>query len=481
MKPEADTAIRSLGVALLLGIGADAILRVVPWGLNAALFVWSLAAGIGLFAPAVRKRWALLIAVYGTFFLWRDSPVLKALDVVAIGAVCLTIVLPHAIERILNTTFVQHAGAACDAAVGMIAGSALSIRTIVDDISPGFGVEETRRNWIRIALNGAVGLCISIPLVLLFGALFVSADVAFRGFVQRIFDANWDKLLQHGFIITLVTWICGGYLRVVATDARAGFPLESTANALRLEALSVFIPLALLNALFITFIAVQFKYFFGDSSLVTDPAGPTYSEYARQGFFQLVAVAVLALLVLYGGDWLQRDAVASSRKLFRVLATLLIALVFFVMASAFHRMYLYYNAYGLTQLRLYTTVFMVWLAAVLVVFSLTVLWGSRERFVMIAVSFAWAAVVALHAMNPDATIVRANAARAESGASFDAAYNGQLSADAAPALLDLRGIENAQVARDRMADALKAQSSDWRTWNWSRHAAMKLLGESKNL
>ena len=66
--------------------------------------------------------------------------------------------------------------------------------------------------------------------------------------------------------------------------------------------------------------------------------------------------------------------------LFRGLAALQVALVFIIAASAFHRMKLYRDEYGLTQLRFYTTAFMIWLAVLLFWFVCTVLTGRRQRF-----------------------------------------------------------------------------------------------------
>lgn len=58
----------------------------------------------------------------------------------------------------------------------------------------------------------------------------------------------------------------------------------------------------------------------------------------------------------------------------------LVVLLVGVIASAAYRMRLYQDAYGLTELRLYVSVAIVWLTAVLGWLVLTVLRGRRERF-----------------------------------------------------------------------------------------------------
>ena len=443
MNPSILSAVRCIVAALSLGILADVLLRVGPWGLNAAIFLCVSATCLFAFAQIQRKWFSLPIFLFGLFFVWRDSSVLKALDMLAVGTVAITVALPLSVERLSRTAFAHYLAALCDSAVSAIGGAPQLVWKEMElekhrTLSP-----DTKQSWITVATNGGVGLLIAVPLLLLFGALFISADVAFRAFMQHVFDVDWDNLARHALVIAGVSWVLAGFLRMLAFNARADFPLDRTASSFRLDAVSLLIPLALLNALFVTFVCVQFEYFFGGNALVTGATGPTYAEYARQGFFQLVAVAVLALLVLYAADWLNREARPAARKWFRILAATLIVLVYIVMASALHRMYLYYDAYGLTQLRFYTTAFMFWLAIVIASFAATVLIARRERFLFIGVSTAWLAIVALHAINPDALIVRANVARMADGKPLDSKYLGRaLSADAVPAARSGHGREN---------------------------------------
>ena len=74
-------------------------------------------------------------------------------------------------------------------------------------------------------------------------------------------------------------------------------------------------------------------------------------------------------------------------------------------------MRLYTETYGLTELRLYTTAFMGWLALVFLWFVATVLRERRELFAFGALVGGFAVISAAQLANPDALIVRANAAR----------------------------------------------------------------------
>jgi len=165
---------------------------------------------------------------------------------------------------------------------------------------------------------------------------------------------------------------------------------------------------SLLNLLFLSFVLVQIRYFFGGAATVQATAGLTYAQYARSGFFELVWVAALVLPLLLGLHWLQKPGDARAQRLFTWQAAVQVALLFVIMASALARMRLYEGEYGLTELRLYTTAFMGWLALVFAWFTLTALRGRRERFAFGAAVCAFALVV-----NPDDRIVRANLAHRE--------------------------------------------------------------------
>src|SRR5207302_4387288 len=106
------------------------------------------------------------------------------------------------------------------------------------------------------------------------------------------------------------------------------------------------------------------------------------------------------------------------------------------MASALERMRLYVDAYGLSQIRLYSTAFMLYLAGVCAWFGWTTLRGLPRRFAFGALVQAFAMLGGLHLVNPDALIVRTNLARPPAERPFDGWYAASLSADAVPLLLD---------------------------------------------
>jgi hypothetical protein len=192
--------------------------------------------------------------------------------------------------------------------------------------------------------------------------------------------------------------------------------------------------LAAVDLLFLAFVAVQFRYLFGGAALVQAVTGMSYAEYARRGFFELVAVAALSLPLLLVADRLLDQRDPAKARTFRVLAVLMLLLLDVMLASALYRMRLYTVQFGLTELRFYTSAFMGWLVLVFGWFAATVLRGRRERFGTGALVAGWLVLAGLNLANPDGVIVGVNLARAGRGRPLDVAYAEGLSADALPAL-----------------------------------------------
>lgn len=164
--------------------------------------------------------------------------------------------------------------------------------------------------------------------------------------------------------------------------------------------------------------------------------------------------------MLLVSHWLLRKDDRTASLLYRVLAGVQIVLLFVIMASAVQRIVLLTGnlGYGMTTVRLYSLIFMTWLAVVFIWFGATVLRGARKHFAWGALWSALFILGATHVFNPDEFIVRHNLALMREGREFDAGYNGQLSDDALQVLTDSVGQlndEDRQVLSDQLSPVLR--------------------------
>jgi hypothetical protein len=284
---------------------------------------------------------------------------------------------------------------------------------------------------MRHAGGAAVGVAAAVPVAAVFGSLLMQADPVFDRLVARSLHLDLGSIASHAGQVLFWGWAAAGLLRVLC---RSDGIVVVPGRRGRLGLLEVGIVLAVVDLLFLAFVAVQFRYLFGGDAQVQAIAGMSYAEYARRGFFELVTVAALSLPLLLLADWSLDQQDPRRARAFRGLALLMLVLLDVMLASALYRMRLYTVQFGLTEQRFYTTAFMGWLVLVFGWFAATVLRGRRERFGTGALLAGWLVLAGLNLANPDGIIARVNIDRALAGRPFDVTYAEQLSADALPAL-----------------------------------------------
>jgi hypothetical protein len=470
-----------LGVALVAGVAGDALLRATPWGLNALLCTGILVGGVvwlvhrHTLRPGPDAGWlgitALLLAAA---FLRRDAAVLMRLDILALFITLCVAAASLQGERVRTWSLVDYLRTGVTATAGSIAGGILLLGRDVQ------WREFPRTDRLRTARAVLLGVVIAAPLLVIFAALFASADQVFGNVLGNLFAFDVTSVVSHTVLFCFWAAITAGYLRWSLLGRPIALPTAVEGGNVRLGLVPLTTALGLLIALFLLFDVVQLRYFFGGAALVQSTTGLTYAEYARQGFFQLVAASALVLPVLLGADFLTRGGPTALVHSFRRLAIVLLALLAVIMASALGRMRLYVDAFGLSEVRLYATAFMILLLGVFAWFAWTVLRGMRQRFGFGVLMQGLGVLAALHVMNPDAFIARTNLNRLHSSAErpFDAAYALSLSADAVPNLLDelpRLAAPDQRVLACGLVKRWNSDTVDWRTWNLSRAHARALI------
>ena len=275
------------------------------------------------------------------------------------------------------------------------------------------------------------GLVLAVPIVAALAVLLASADAVFASFFRIPVSA--PSGLGHLALVALGVLVTLPLLLEAAGPER----VEPTPGA-RIGAVESTVLLAGVVLLYAAFAAAQLVAALGGADHVLDTAGLSYAEYARTGFFQLLAVAGLTLLLLLVVRSSARPPDGSTRKLPLLLAEATVALTLVIVGVAVRRLALYDEVFGLTMLRLSSTVAAWWIGAVFVLVGLAFAGiGRRHDWLAGAVATTVVlTVIGFNAANPEAVVVRHNAARSTSEVPFDAGYVTSLSDDAVPALED---------------------------------------------
>ncbi len=316
------------------------------------------------------------------------------------------------------------------------------------------------------------GVLIAIPIVAIFSALLASADAAFSTQLDALLKLLAIENLPQ-YIFRMVYILVGAYVLVgVILHASTQSKDEKLAGGQKplvssfLGFTEAAIVLGSVAILFAAFVIIQFRYFFGGQANIT-VAGFTYSEYARRGFGELVAVAFFSLLMILGLEAITRREGTPQRWAFSGLSAAIVVLVLVMLVSAYQRLVLYETAYGFSRLRTYTHVALVWIGLLLVAVVVLEIFQHQRFHVPAMLITVMGFALSLALLNVDGLIVRQNVGRAIAGSPFaddvmrgrvhgalDVQYLASLSSDSVPALAELYESASTPAATKDIVGAL---------------------------
>lgn len=290
--------------------------------------------------------------------------------------------------------------------------------------------DPARRQMVSAIL---IGIICAIPVLSIVLALLSSADAVFAKVIKTVLEAIklpdniWDIL---GILITLVLAFLGAYLvpfvlekgeiKIKPAEEGKGNPIIAITFT------------CILGVVYVLFSLIQVMYLFTGSMEL--PAGYTYAKYAHEGFYQLLTVSVLNIVIVSVCQRFFKKSKALT------IATFIIAACTYIMVvSSAMRMLLYIDVYHLTFMRLFVLWFLVvlclWLAFLMIGMFSTSFPVFKSSMVAIAVAYSLFIV-----SNPDYQVARYDIAAAEKGQidEFNSVREyilDNLSTDAAPALV----------------------------------------------
>jgi hypothetical protein len=475
-------------VALALGLAVELLFDGHPLGVSFPLW-----AGFAVLA-AVGCAWFEAVRP-SRGSVWLALPILALAAMVALRSEPLTIFLDIVIVLALLALWVRtfRSGRVID--FGWIDGALALAWTPIEACIRPWGVlgaatqrlvgEQRAKSRLFAVLRG---LILALPILIVFAALLTAADQIFADYLRQAFGwlnlerlADWARrtviVLVTGifFLGALVTALRDpGERRLVGQDKALVRPFLGFTEAA--------IVLGGVDLLFAAFVAVQFGYFFGGQANIT-AAGYTYSEYARRGFGELVAVGILTLGLLLALAFATRREAPAQRGWYNGLSAALVVLVGVILVSAFQRLLLYEGAYGFTRLRTYTHVAILWMGVLFAVFLALLLAGQLRRFAPAVAAGAVGFALTLSLLNVDGFIVRQNAARLVVTGKIDLDYLGSLSDDAVPEMVRLAMVTTGvtqegllgQLACRRLELSQHTGLPDWPGAHWGRAAAERAL------
>ena len=341
---------------------------------------------------------------------------------------------------------------------------------------------------VKGILPALIGILIFLPLFVVVIRLLISADLAFEHFVGKIF--NYISI--ENVIIYTIQFIIGipvafylfgliyGNVKGRYIDKITIESVDKAANIIKIAPkIAIYSILTLFNVIYFLFFAVQTAYLFSAFS-GNLPKIFTYAEYARRGFFELCGVTGINLGVLIFSHLTVKRESGENPKVLRIETIIISLFTILLITTALSKMVMYISAYGLTQLRVFTSWFMILLFFIFTVICVRQFKKfNSAKFIIIGFALMF---VVLSYGNVDGLIAKYNINRYEAGtlSTFDIDMVTDLSDAAVPYIYDmyLRIDENDFELRQRLASSIASGASnrtnDFREFNLQRYRADKI-------
>jgi len=150
------------------------------------------------------------------------------------------------------------------------------------------------------------------------------------------------------------------------TEAHMDGSLSRSPDKLRvMPAVTVYTALTILNIFYVVFLITQAPYYIAAFRGVIPEGWESYAEFARRGFFELIAISVLnSIFIAFSHLFI--TGIGKNAKPFKLLMIILSLCSLFLAATAAARLILYVDRFGLTLMRVLPSVFMVFLTIVFI-------------------------------------------------------------------------------------------------------------------
>ena len=193
-------------------------------------------------------------------------------------------------------------------------------------------------------------LIIIIPVVIVVLTLLSNADMIFKGLFDdiikffkdlKIFDEFFGKVFRFVLIFFAIgatlTFLDKKYKDLKEVDSGIHIKDSTTLKLL----------IIILDVIYVVFDYIQIK----SLMLHHVASNINYANYARQGFFELMAVSLINIAIILLSKKID-NIDKKDNKIINISSILMVLLTFIIIVSSFLRMYMYESAYGYTMLRL---------------------------------------------------------------------------------------------------------------------------------
>ena len=327
------------------------------------------------------------------------------------------------------------------------------------------------------------GLLITIPIALIIIGMLASADQEFSSVLYSIIRVIGKAFVNMQFmeialrlLLIIIVFI---YLSSFFDNIISKFKVEKEDkedDGLK-DNTTVKMIITTLNIIYLVFSIIQIK------ALIARDEYINYADYARQGFFQLMIISVINLIMIL----IAKRKSYKNNKFTNIMCLLMILFTFILIVSSAIRMYFYEQAYGYTFLRL-AVYFALLTEAILLIPTILYVLNKKKNLLRTYFSIVVTMYVIINLVNIDNIIASRNVTRYIETGKIDMVYiESNTGTDAIKQIIRILQSDKDENGTKQIAsnylintyDKLINENTDFRDFNISKTLAKYLIEKIK--
>lgn len=221
------------------------------------------------------------------------------------------------------------------------------IRAVLKEFNPKEKDEQIGEKKEKNNIFKAV--CFTGIIALIVIGLLCSADNEFAKIFSTIFKDinifNVSELTGRIIIIIIAFFYFAGFFMNMLDKENGLKEFEKDEKAEKKESYTIRMMITVLNLVYLVFCFTQIKVLFTEQNI-------KYSEFARKGFFQLMIVSLINIVMILKANNKNLKETEKQEKYKKTMCIVMVIFTLIIIISAFVRMTLYQQNYGYTRLRI---------------------------------------------------------------------------------------------------------------------------------
>lgn len=221
------------------------------------------------------------------------------------------------------------------------------IKTVLKEFNPKEKNEQIGEKKEKNNIFKAV--CFTGIIALIVIGLLCSADNEFAKIFSTIFKDinifNVSELTGRIIIIIIAFFYFAGFFMNMLDKENGLKEFEKDEKAEKKESYTIRMMITVLNLVYLVFCFTQIKVLFTEQKI-------KYSEFARKGFFQLMIVSLINIVMILKANNKNLKETEKQEKYKKTMCIVMVIFTLIIIISAFARMTLYQQNYGYTRLRI---------------------------------------------------------------------------------------------------------------------------------